>query len=136
MSVDKRPSFKLTLITEGSYFMAWFTTWGHNMGFLKNLFRELLCGAEPHPAFRVLSTPSKLQMLQISLCGYGDCDKPLIHTMFNCLCDTIQLLLPKYKKLDFTLQPVPQVVQPHAGQLSIVFFQHIVDRVEPLVELV
>lgn len=42
----------------------------------------------------------------------------------------------KYKKLDFTLQPVPQVMQPHAGQLSIVFLQHIADRVEPLVEMV
>lgn len=79
---------------------------------------------------------AKLQMLQISFCGYDNCDKPLKHTVFTCLYDTTQLLLPKYKKLDFTLQPVPQVVQPHAGQLSIVFLQHIADRVEPLVELV
>lgn len=35
-----------------------------------------------------------------------------------------------------TLQPVSQVVKPHAGQLSVVLLQHIADRVEPLVELV
>lgn len=79
---------------------------------------------------------AKLEMLQISFGGYGNYDKPLIHTVSICLRDAIQLLLLKYNKLDFTLQPVPQVVQPHAGQLSIVFLQHIADRVEPLVELV
>lgn len=34
------------------------------------------------------------------------------------------------------MQPVPQVVKPHAGQLSVVVLQDVADRVEPLVELV
>lgn len=37
--------------------------------------------------------------------------------------------------LSFTLQPVPQVVKPHARQLSVVLLQHIANGVEPLVEL-
>lgn len=39
-------------------------------------------------------------------------------------------------KLHFTLQPVPEEVKPHAGQLSIVLLQHVANSVEPLVELV
>lgn len=33
------------------------------------------------------------------------------------------------------MQPVPEVVKPHAGQLSVVLLQHIANGVEPLVEL-
>lgn len=36
----------------------------------------------------------------------------------------------------FTLQPVPEVVKPHVGQLSVVLLQHVANGVEPLVELV
>lgn len=34
------------------------------------------------------------------------------------------------------MQPVPEVVKPHAGQLSVVLLQHVANGVEPLVELV
>lgn len=39
-------------------------------------------------------------------------------------------------KLNFTLQPFPEVVKPHTGQLPVVLLQHVADGVEPLVELV
>lgn len=40
------------------------------------------------------------------------------------------------KLLRFTLQPVPEVMKPHARQLSIFLLQHVANGVEPLVELV
>lgn len=44
------------------------------------------------------------------------------------------------KKLDiksnFTLQPVPEVVQPHEGQLAVVLLQDVANAGEPLVKLV
>lgn len=39
-------------------------------------------------------------------------------------------------RLNFTLQPVPEEVEPHAGKLAVVLLQHVANGVEPLVELV
>lgn len=52
--------------------MVWFTNWGFNMGFLANLFKELLCGAEHYPAFS-----QRLARCQQNFkrCFCGACDK-------------------------------------------------------------
>ena len=39
-------------------------------------------------------------------------------------------------RVEFTLQPVPEIVKPHAGQLTVVLLQYVANSVEPLVKLV